>query len=236
MSSDQTLAVHPTRHRSLVQAIVVQLLELMSEQAAAEVRLPTERVLAEQLAVSRASLREALAALVQSGVVTTRGKAKYGDCSRAKVRLLAEHTPASSERELITDPLEVRRMLEPEVAARAAERATPRDLAELEQWLRLMEEGIERGERVVEYDVAFHVAIAAAAQNHALTMVVQGLADSLRESRELSYWPADGAAVSCAGHRRIYDALRKRDPEAARESMRSHLDQVESLIRATLTT
>ncbi len=236
MNSDQTLAVQPTRHRSLAQTIVVQLLELMSAQGDAEIRLPTERVLAEQLGVSRASLREALAALVHAGVVTTRGKAKYGDCKRAKVRMLTEHTPASSERELVTDPLEVRRMLEPEIAARAAERATPRALAELEQWLRLMEEGIERGERVVEYDVAFHVAIAAAAQNHALTVVVQGLADSLQESRELSFWPAEGAALSCAGHREIFAALRDRDPDAARRAMRNHLDQVESLIRATLTT
>ncbi len=235
MNSDRTLAAQPTRHRSLAQTIVVQLLELMSAHEEVSIRLPPERVLAEQLGVSRASLREALAALVHAGVVTARGKAKYGDCKRAKVRLLTETTPAS-ERELVTDPLEVRRMLEPEIAARAAERATPRAIAELEQWLRLMEAGIERGERVVEYDVAFHVAIAAAAQNHALTVVVQGLVDSLRDSRELSFWPADGAALSCAGHREIFAALRDRDPDAARRAMRNHLDQVESLIRATLTT
>lgn len=234
--SEQVLIAQPARHRSLTQTIVEQLLDLIGAHDAPELRLPPERVLAEQLAVSRASLREALSALAHSGVVKTRGRAKYGDPARARAQMLTRLASRSSdsERELLTDPLEVRRMLEPEVASRAAERATDRALDEVEQWLRLMEEGVRRGERVVEYDSAFHVAIARATENRTLAGVVEGLTDSVSESRELSFWPGEAADLALEGHRRILVALRRRNPDEARHAMRDHLDQVEALIRETL--
>jgi GntR family transcriptional regulator, transcriptional repressor for pyruvate dehydrogenase complex len=232
--SEQVLIAQPARHRSLKEAIVEQLLDLISAHETAELRLPPERVLAEQLAVSRASLREALSALVHSGVVKTRGRAKYGDPARARAQTLTRLTTPESEREVLTDPLEVRRMLEPEVASRAAERATDRALDEIEPWLRLMEEGVRRGERVVEYDSAFHVAVARATGNSTLTGVIEGLTDLVSESRELSFWPAESAALALAGHRRILAALRERDSEEARRAMAAHLDHVEALIRETL--
>ncbi len=116
----------------------------------------------------------------------------------------------------------------------AAERASDLELHETEQWLRLMEEGVRRGERVVEYDSALHVAIARATQNPTLAGVVEGLTDSVSDSRELSFWPSDAAARALAGHRRILIALRRRDPDEARRAMREHLDHVEALIRETL--
>jgi GntR family transcriptional regulator, transcriptional repressor for pyruvate dehydrogenase complex len=231
---EQVLMAHPTRRRSLTQEIVEQLLDLIGSHTTPELRLPPERVMADQLGVSRASLREALSALAHAGIVRTRGKAKYADPGRARARMLTSLVSPSSERELLTDPLEVRRMLEPEVASKAAERATDRALGEIEQWLRLMEEGIGRGERVIEYDSAFHVSIARATENHTLTQLVEGLADSLRESRELSFWPREAADLSLAGHREILLALRMRDPKGARRAMREHLDHVEALIRETL--
>jgi GntR family transcriptional regulator, transcriptional repressor for pyruvate dehydrogenase complex len=231
---EQVLMAQPTRRRSLTQEIVEQLLDLIGGHTTPELRLPPERVLADQLGVSRASLREALSALAHSGIVRTRGKAKYANPGRARARMLTSLASPSSERELVTDPLEVRRLLEPEVASKAAERATDRALGEIEQWLRLMEEGMRRGERVVEYDSAFHVSIARATENHTLTRLIEGLADSLRESRELSFWPREAADLSLAGHREILGALRMRDPEGARRAMREHLDHVEALLRETL--
>src|SRR5262249_4112565 len=108
------LTGRPTRRRSLPGEIIDQLLDLIASDPALAPRLPSERTLSEQLGVSRASLREALSALGELGVVETRGKAKFLRPSRAKALLLSRAAASRPERELVTDPLEVRRMLEPE--------------------------------------------------------------------------------------------------------------------------
>ena len=93
---------------------------------------------------------------------------------------------------------------------------------------------MRRGERVVEYDSAFHVSIARATENHTLTRLIEGLADSLRESRELSFWPREAADLSLAETPRDSRRARWRDPREFPTAMREHLDHVEALIRETL--
>jgi GntR family transcriptional regulator, transcriptional repressor for pyruvate dehydrogenase complex len=229
-----TLAGHPARRRSLPGEIVDQLLGLIATDAALDTRLPPERTLSEQLGVSRASLREALSALGELGVIETRGKVKYVRPSRAKAVMLSRAAGPRPERELVTDPLEVRRMLEPEVSARAAERVTAAGLRELESWLRLMEESAEQGELAIEYDSAFHVAIARTTENQTLVHLITALTDALRDSRELSFQPSESIATALEDHRAILNGIAARNPAAAREAMRKHLDHVETLIRASL--
>jgi GntR family transcriptional repressor for pyruvate dehydrogenase complex len=223
-----------TRRRSLPEEIVDQLLELIAADVADEQRLPPERAFAEQLGVSRASLREALSVLNELGVIESRGKAKYARTARARAALVARVAATEPEQELITDPIEVRRMLEPEVAARAAERVTARGLSELDSWLRLMEEAASRGERFIEYDSAFHVSIARATGNRTLVHLIAALTDVLRESRERSFDPAEAVERALDDHRLILSALHARDPYAARRAMRQHLDHIEDLIRVSL--
>jgi GntR family transcriptional repressor for pyruvate dehydrogenase complex len=225
--------IRPAKRRSLPEEIVDQLLELIASATTPKYRLPPERKLCEQLGVSRTSLREALSALSHLGVLETHGKAKMGLAPRARAQLVARAGSGAAERELMTDPLEVRRMLEPEVAARAAERATEQEFADMGEWLRQMEEGASRGERVVEYDSAFHVSIARATRNGTIVQLVAALTDALRESRELSFMPRDAAEIALEGHRLILAALRARDADGARRAMGQHLDQVERLIRAS---
>jgi GntR family transcriptional regulator, transcriptional repressor for pyruvate dehydrogenase complex len=229
-----TVALAPTRRRTLSEEVASQLLEQIAADEGDEVRLPSERNLAEMMGVSRASLREALSALNELGVIETRGKAKYAEPQRARAALVGRGAARSSERALVTDPIEVRRMLEPEVAARAAERMTPRALAELESWVRLGEESAERDEPIFEYDSAFHVSIARATGNQTLLHLVAALMDSLRESRERSFEPQEAVATALADHRAIVAALASGDANAARKAMRSHIDHVEALIRRSL--
>jgi GntR family transcriptional repressor for pyruvate dehydrogenase complex len=184
--------------------------------------------------VSRTSLREALSALSHLGVLKTRGKAKVGSAARARAQILARQAVESVERDLLTHPIEVRRMLEPEVAALAAQRASEEALGEVSEWLRRMGEGVERGQRIVEEDSAFHVAIARATGNPVLAQLVGALTEALRESRELSFQPPAAAATALDDHRAIVAALADRDSARARRAMRRHLDQVERLIRATI--
>jgi GntR family transcriptional repressor for pyruvate dehydrogenase complex len=222
------------RRRSLPEEIADQLLQLIADEGGEEARLPPERILSEQLGVSRASLREALSALNELGVIESRGKAKVASTARARAALVARGAEGDSERELITDPIEVRRMLEPEVAARAAERLTPRGLSELNGWMRLMEEAAARREPIIEYDSAFHVAIARATGNQTLIQLIAALTDAFRKSRERSFMPSEAVAWALEDHRLILSALHARDPVAARDAMRTHVDHVENLIRLSL--
>ena len=229
------LSVHRTRRRTLPNEIVDQLLDLIaSSEQAADPRLPPERLLSEQFGVSRASLREALSALGELGVIETRGKAKFGRPSRAKEALLWRAAGERPGRELVSDPLEVRRMLEPEVAARAADRATQQAISELEGLVRRMERAAEAGESGIEYDSAFHVAIARTTGNQMLVHLVTSLTDALRESRDLSFRPSEATETALADHREIVSAIRSGSASTAREAMRRHLDHVELLIRTTL--
>ncbi|MEA2228591.1 MAG: GntR family transcriptional regulator, transcriptional repressor for pyruvate dehydrogenase complex [bacterium] len=222
------------RRRSLPQEITDQLLALIADGPAPEHRLPAERVLAERFGVSRTSLREALSVLSEWRVIVTRGKTKYGVVARAHAQLATRFTDTETERTLLTDPLEARFMLEPAIAARAAERATSEDLDEVERWLTRMEEAAARGESAIAYDSAFHVAIARATGNSTLVQVVRALTEALQDSRLRAYDPSDAAQVGITDHREILDAMRAHDAPRARRTMRKHLTHVEGLLRASL--
>lgn len=230
----EVLRIRPARRRSLPQEIIDQLVELVASGGFPDHRLPPERILCGLLGVSRAPLREALSTLNHLGVIETQGKAKYGRVARARAEVVARLAVASPEQELVTDPLEVRRMLEPEAAAKAAQRANANAVDEIAHWLQLMEEAANRGERVVDYDSAFHVSIARATGNHTLVQLIAALTDALRESRELSFRPYEAVQIALVGHREILAALRAHNADKARRAMNRHLDQVERLIRDSL--
>ena len=224
----------PARRKGLPQEVADQLLDLIAGSGTPEVVLPPERELGDELAVSRNVLREALAALDHMGAIETRGKRRIGITPRARALALARASTSAPVRELLGDPIEVRRILEPESAALAAERATEQSIREIEQTIELMREGIEREESVVEYDSAFHVAIARATTNQILIELVGALGEALRPSRELSFRPTGAPGAALGDHQAILEAIRAGDAAAARTAMRSHLDNVEQLIRSTV--
>ncbi len=210
------------------------LLEFIAEGTAPERRLPVERVLCEQLHVSRTTLREALSTLAQLGVVETRGKGRYGSLVGARASLASRTRLRRSETELIKHPLEARRMLEPSIAALAAERGQEQDLDEIERWLTLMESSTQNRRNLLPYDSAFHAAIARATGNPTLVFLINALTDALAQSREHSFRPRFGPTTAIEGHRAILAALRAHDPKAAGQAMGRHLDDVEALIRVVL--
>jgi GntR family transcriptional regulator, transcriptional repressor for pyruvate dehydrogenase complex len=229
--------VRPLERRRLPYDVADQLLDLIAASSGTEIALPAERKLCEQLAVSRNVLREALAALTQSGILETRGKVRVAHVGRARASRIAR-LPAITGRDAdpVLDPMEVRRILEPEVASIAASRASREAIDEMERFVTLMREAAARGEPVVDYDSAFHVAIAHATGNQTLVALVQALNDTLRESRDLSFQPEAAPGQAISDHDAILAAIRERDPVAATAAMRHHLDRVESLIRDSLRT
>ena len=224
------------QRRSLPRQVADELLARIAGAPSSELALPPERQLCEQLGVSRNVVREALSALDHLGVIETRGKLRIGLAARSRAQLLARAPVDGAERELLSDPIEARRVLEPEIAAIAAERASEETLQEAERWLTLMEQAGSRDERAADYDSAFHVSIARATGNRTLIELIATLTDTLHDSRELSFRPAGATNAAIEDHRLILEAVRAGDGEAARRAMGRHLGRVESLIRRSLST
>lgn len=219
------LNVRPARRRSLPEEVTSQLIELIAAASDTEVTLPSERDLGERLGVSRNVLREALAGLQHVNVIETRGKRRVATPARART-MLVRRSSGDDEPIGLDSVTEVRRLLEPEVAALAAERATSSTITEIARWNELMADAHERGEKVIEYDSAFHIAIARAAANPMLIEVVGLLADAYSEGRERSFSPKGAVEDALEEHRKLIHALRAREPAQARNAMRRHLKHV----------
>ncbi len=189
-------------------------------------QLPPERALAEQFQVSRASVREALRSLELLGAVETRAgggtfvrRTVPEDLARPLSNLIARgHT--------LTDVIEVRGLIEPAIAASAAQRIRPEELAELRVILTQQAEKVAAGEPYGEEDTRFHELIGQAARNELLTTMLGVIWDVLRSSREQWLQTNQRAHASIDAHERILAALEAHDAEAARAAASHHIRAV----------
>ena len=200
-------------------------------------KLPAERELAEMFGVSRSSIRDAMRSLELVGLVEPRQGA--GTVVReVSVDLLL--TPLSNviahKRQLISELLDFRKMLEPPLAARAAHRATGEEIAELEEILRRQSDKLLQGELAIEEDSEFHYSIAMASGNTVVLKLLDVVMDLLRETRAQSLQREGRPLKSLAGHRRILAAIRKRDEVTAESAMRQHIQDIERIVSHELST
>ena len=195
-------------------------------------KLPSERELAEMFRVSRSSLRDGIRKLELLGLV----EARHGEGTIVR-DLLADSlvSPIASmlvrKRQLVAELLDVRKMLEPPLAGRAATNASADDIVHLADILRRQGEKVRRGELAIEEDSEFHYNIARAARNSVIMKVLDVLMGLLRKTRERSLQVGGRLQRSFAGHRRILRAIERRDAAAAEAAMRRHLEQIEEIIR-----
>jgi len=194
-------------------------------------KLPPERELAEAFGVSRTSVRDAIRVLEMQGMVEPR----QGDGTLVRdlspdslVNPLASVLGRNGR--LLTELLDVRKILEPPLAARAAAAASDADIGNLSAILDRQAEKVRRGELAIDEDTQFHYTIATAAKNSVVMRVVDVLMDLLRESRERSLQVKGRLQKSLAGHRQILGAIQSRDEAAAESAMRQHLQEIEDVI------
>ncbi|TGD71729.1 FadR family transcriptional regulator [Mangrovimicrobium sediminis] len=185
-------------------------------------RLPSERNLATSFKVSRPTIREAMIALEIAGLVEIRtGSGIYVIDKGQPDKGLVDEGPGPFE------VLESRMVVEAEIAALAAARISDEQVDELEAALREMEREDAEGSVTERADHSFHCVIAAASGNSALASVVEWLWD-LRNNSQISTLfhqrvREKGVHPSLDDHRRIFNAMRARDPLRAREAMRAHI-------------
>jgi len=193
--------------------------------------LPPERELAQKFGVSRGSVRDAIRSLELIGLLEPRqgvGTVVREPPAEALINPLA--AVLMQKRKLVGELLEVRRMIEPPLAGRAALHATAGQVAEMEQILARQKEKVLLGKMSTEEDSEFHYQIALAADNSVVLRIVDVLMDLLRDTRERSLQTVGRSEKSLAGHRRIFAALKRHDPAASEAAMRQHLKEIENIV------
>ncbi len=191
-------------------------------------RLPPERELAQQLNVSRASVREAVRLLDMMGIVVVRpGAGTFIREDTVEAILQAFSTLLSDDACKAADVFEMRLLLEPHIAALAAQRASERDIRRMREILDAQEADIAGGGTGVESDADFHFAIARATQNSALVTVTHAISGVLSQSREDTLLSPERSRLSLKSHRRILAAIERRQPDEAQEAMRQHIAEID---------
>lgn len=182
-------------------------------------RLPSERVMREQLGVGRSSMREAIIALSAVGAVEVRtGQGVFvgngGTSVLAKplswALIMGEGTKA--------EVVEARQVLEVEMSGLAAERAAGEDLLSLETHLLAMEQNRHDLERYSLADLEFHLAIARASRNRVLGQMLETLRDIVRVWIYETY-----SERAFEEHLPVYEAIRAADRSQARQAMEHHM-------------
>lgn len=193
-------------------------------------RLPTERELAEQFQVSRTAVREALKILAQQGLVDMRP-------GRGTIVIDGAHEALQHSLGLVmrlklgevggsNSLMEVRELLEVEIAALAADRATAQELAALQEAVQMMDAHLDDAEAFIAADNRFHEALAQATQNTLILTLVKSIVHLLSEQRTHIFATPGAPQRGQVHHKRILAAVSGRDPLAARTAMRAHLQQV----------
>ena len=191
-------------------------------------RLPPERELASRFGVSRAALRQALKVLAIMGVLSQRvGDGTYLGKSAATILDVPMDFLMALEGLSIYELWETRVIVEPELAARAAQRATTDDLEAMRQSLKPIRPFSV--EKMFEQDLAFDRAIFRAAGNRVCERIFSLLHRPMLQSIHQTYQMVDWEHT-VAFHKPIYQAIQKRDAEEARGRMLAHLENVRELL------
>jgi len=189
-------------------------------------RLPPERELATQLGVSRPTVRAGLRALAAMGVIESRhGSGTY--IPGGPPRLGSEPLSFLAALHGFTreEMYEARRVLEVSAAGLAAERATHEDLAGIAEEVASLFAAMDDPIEFLVHDIRFHRGVAAAAHNPIIASLVEMISALYYERRRETAALATDRNLHDAAemHRRVYQAIRSRDVDQARELMNEHL-------------
>ena len=197
-------------------------------------RLPAERELAKILQVGRSTVREAIRALESLGILQARpGEGTFLVSHPSEQRLDPITANAFKSWENQFKLFEVRMVIEPDLAALAARRASFEQIAKMRDALTEQEAAIKQGDTGIKADSNFHFLLAEAAGNEILFRIMDSLMDLLRETREASLHTGGRPVSSLKQHKAVLRAIEARDPVAAERRMREHITGMEKLVFST---
>ncbi len=224
--------VKPVGRKSIYEDIVLQIKKMLETgELAPGDKLPPERSLAEMFAVSRNSVREAIKALAEQDVLESRQGAGTFVREQSTGGMLPDFSRiVTDEGALVRDVFEVRKLLEPEIAAMAAKNASPGEVTRLEAALVEQEVALREGRIAGTHDQRFHKLLAEASGNDVLRAMVTALHDDFTESRADELQSEERQQASLAAHRAIVEAVRDGYVMQAEKAMREHLEEIESIV------
>ncbi len=220
-----------------------RLSDQVAEQLSAEIdqgrlvpgdQLPTEARLVAQFQVSRTVVREAVSRLKSLGLVDSRQGSGVFVSEKKPFAPLNFGLRQAASQEAVIQMVEVRRALEAEVAALAAQRRTAQDMVNIEQAVLALDAAVKAGGNGVAEDVKFHHAIAHAARNpfliQTLAYLGQFLHGATQVTRANEARRIDFAAQVQSEHLAIVRAVQAADAPAARQAAGAHMDNAAARI------
>jgi GntR family transcriptional regulator, transcriptional repressor for pyruvate dehydrogenase complex len=193
-------------------------------------RLPTEPELSERFDVSRGTLRAAIQELVRLGYVEVhQGDGTYLRSPDNETLAQPFQALLASEPFLASELLQLRRLLEPEIARLAAKKCTKADADILRELLEEQRSRTAKGETLAAQDLAFHHEIARIADNNLIRKILTMLHSLLKDLRYQALLSDEAKTVR--QHQKIAEAIIKRDSEKAKSEMMKHLESVENILK-----
>jgi GntR family transcriptional regulator, transcriptional repressor for pyruvate dehydrogenase complex len=227
------MSYQPLERRKVYEQVAEQLLgQIGSRRLRPGDALPPERELTESFGVGRSSIREALRMLESQGVIAavnggTFVVAEAANPLNSSLRLVF----TLDDRAGLHDLFELRRIIDCEAAALAAERRTDEHLEEMDAAIAEMEESLakhDRGERFIEADLRFHLAVAEATGNRMLLHSMDAVRGVVRRALMTVYFIPQSPESAVGEHRSVRAAIAGGDAVRARQAMREHLTRVET--------
>jgi GntR family transcriptional repressor for pyruvate dehydrogenase complex len=215
----------PLRAKKLTEIIIDEIKVLIeSDRLKPGDKIPTEQELMRIFKVSRTSIREALSVLKQEGLI---------DIIQGRGTFLKKHyTPLPD----INDPssdgmasfMEARKILECNICALAAERATDEDFDIISKAVERLEADCCDGDddQTLQADLDFHYSVARAARNQVLFHLLQEVDGPLQKGRAITISFPQGKKKALEGHERILNAIRNRSSDDAFQQMAKHIEEI----------
>ena len=187
-------------------------------------KLPPERILAEEMRVSRTSLREALRALESMGFIySVTGGGNYVSSVSIENVLSPFSAMVAQDAKFATDIIDVRLHLEVHMAALAAKNATKQQISQIYSAILNMQSEVDEGGNGIKGDNQFHLEVAKASQNRAFAVISELVGELMAESRKATLDIPGQPAKSIEDHIQIFEAIRDGDGARAAAAMESHL-------------
>lgn len=231
--------VKPVIVRNLHGQVVQELGRLIvSGEVAPGENLPREELLAERMSVSRTALREAMKVLSAKGLIESRQKTgtRVRDTihwNQLDADVLAWRCASMPTEDFVEKLVEMREVIEPAAAAAAARRRNSDQLARIEAAYEAMAAATDL-DAWSEADLAFHEAVLRATHNELMTSLFSVIETALGGYFQLSASIAGNFNYSLPHHKKVLDAIRRRQPEVARQAMQKMVADSRSNIRRNI--
>ncbi|BBD08839.1 FadR/GntR family transcriptional regulator [Desulfovibrio ferrophilus] len=197
-------------------------------------RLPPERQLADEFGLSRSSVREAIRALAEQGILESRrGAGTFLAPASGATLLKRLAVAAQGQNARVSQVFEFRRMLEPQMVRKAVVNVTDEQLEQMRGAVRRQELDIETGGTGRRQDRQFHRLVAEATGNPLAVEAVRSLASLFDVPRAKQFDSPVRDRASLESHKRVLNAIEARDQDLAAKEMARHLSELEQLICGT---